>query len=292
MEDFLAHLAVQRRLSPNTIAAYRSDLTRYECWLSSRRRTLVTGTQDDLRAFLSEAANAGSAASTLRRKLAAVRGFYRHCQRQGVLTASPALSLEEPPPSRQLPVVLSQADVETLLEQPSPDTPRGLRDRAMLETMYSAGLRASETVDMQVRDVDLEDGMLTVTAGKGGKGRIVPVGAAAVEALRAYLPDARMEMLCGRAHSTLFVGRRGSGLTRQGLYKTVQTYASAAGLDERVGPHTLRHSFATHLLDGGCDLRTLQAMLGHSDLATTQVYLHTSIERLRGAYAAHPRARR
>jgi integrase/recombinase XerD len=191
-----------------------------------------------------------------------------------------------------LPLVLSREEVVMLLNEPRGSEPRALRDRALLEVMYACGLRASEAVGLELADVDIEEGLLRAR-GKGSKERIVPIGREAVGALRAYLQRGRPVLVGIKVESCLFVNRRGSGLTRQGLYKIIQGHAGRVGLQDRMSPHTLRHTFATHLLAGGCDLRSLQEMLGHADLATTQVYTHLSAERLKDAYfSAHPRAKR
>ena len=198
--------------------------------------------------------------------------------------------MSAPARGRKLPQVLSRAEIDNLLAQPKGTEPAALRDRALLELMYACGLRASEAIGLDVRDVDLERGVLRAR-GKGSKERIVPIGREAVAASRAYLERGRQAFVGLSDESRLFVNRRGKGLTRQGLYKIVQRHARAVGLDDRMSPHTLRHTFATHLLAGGCDLRSLQEMLGHADIATTQIYTHLSAERLKDAYfKAHPRA--
>jgi len=200
--------------------------------------------------------------------------------------------LRGPRKTQRLPRVLSRDEVARLLREPKGTEPRPLRDRALLEIMYACGLRASETISLQLGDIDLEEGVLRAR-GKGSKERLVPIGRQAVAALRVYCLRGRPELVGAGAETRLFVNRRGSGLTRQGLYEIVQGHARGAGLEDKMSPHTLRHTFATHLLAGGCDLRSLQEMLGHADLATTQVYTHLSAERLKDAYfSAHPRALR
>jgi integrase/recombinase XerD len=298
--DFLAYLELERGLSRNTLEAYRSDLQQFSQFLAERGTGVLEATHSDLAAFLAELA-AGSeerppaAAATLQRKAACLRSFYRHLRREGLLEHDPTAELRGPPGTRRLPQVLSREEVAALLDQPTGSEPLALRDRALLEVMYACGLRASEAVALELADVDLEEGMLRAR-GKGSKERIVPVGRRAVIALEDWCTHGR-PALVGRAAALgvveprVFVNRRGTGLTRQGLYKIVQGHARRAGLAARMSPHTLRHSFATHLLDGGCDLRSLQEMLGHADLATTQVYTHLSAERLKDVYfGAHPRA--
>ena len=295
--DFLAYLELERGLSRNTLSAYRCDLLQFGEFLDRGGMTVQTSTHGELAAFLSELAAGGEehppvAPSTLARKVACLRSFYRHLRLDGTIEHDPTADLHGPRKPQKLPHVLSRDEVAKLLAQPQGSDPLALRDRALLETMYACGLRASEAVGLELGDVDLEEGLLCAR-GKGSKERIVPIGRKAVAALLAYRGGGRPELLSERPQSRLFVNRRGGGLTRQGLYKIVQGHARRAGLEDRMSPHTLRHSFATHLLAGGCDLRSLQEMLGHADLATTQVYTHLSAERLKDAYfSAHPRASR
>ncbi|HEX4689307.1 MAG TPA: tyrosine recombinase, partial [Solirubrobacteraceae bacterium] len=231
------------------------------------------------------------APATLQRKVACLRSFYRHLRRQDMVADDPTVHLRAPRQSRRLPQVLTRGEVATLIAQPQGTAPTALRDRALLEIMYACGLRASEAIGLEISDIDLEDGVLRAR-GKGSKERLVPIGSAASRALAIYLGRGRTRLVGDRMEARLFVNHRGSGLTRQGLYKIVQRHARTAGLENRMSPHTLRHTFATHLLAGGCDLRSLQEMLGHADIATTQVYTHLSAERLKDVYFdAHPRAR-
>ena len=328
--DFLAYLELERGLSRNTLEAYRIDLLQLGEFLRRRGLSALDVGHRDLAAFLSELADgteerSAVAPATLQRKAACLRSFYRHLRREGLLEHDPTAELRGPPRLQRLPFVLTREEVSLLLRQPAGMEPLALRDRALLEIMYACGLRASETIALQLGDVDLEEGMLRAR-GKGSKERIVPVGSAAVAALLAWCErgrpvlaggagsetrpsraaassdarpsragassDARPSRGGSGAHS-LFLNHRGRPLTRQGLYKIVQSHARSAGLAERMSPHTLRHTFATHLLAGGCDLRSVQDMLGHADLATTQIYTHLSAERLKGVYFnAHPRAQR
>jgi integrase/recombinase XerD len=293
--DFLAYLELERGLSRNTLEAYRSDLLQFGAWLERNGRDALDVEHSDLSAFLAELAGgredrAPAAATTLQRKTACLRSFYRHLRRDEILDRDPTAELKPPRRSQRLPQVLSRDEVAHLLAQPKGTDPSALRDRALLELMYACGLRASEAVDLGVREVDLEAGILRAR-GKGSKERIVPVGSKAIAALRSYLERGRPALVGLGEESRLFVNRRGHRLTRQGLYKIVQRHARTAGLDDRMSPHTLRHTFATHLLAGGCDLRSLQEMLGHADIATTQIYTHLSAERLHDVYFdAHPRA--
>ena len=294
--DFLAYLELERGLSRNTLEAYRSDLLQFGEFLDRRPLNVKDARHGDLAAFLSElAAGAGErppvAAATLARKAACLRSFYRHLRREEMIEHDPTAELRGPRKTQRLPRVLSREEVASLLSEPKGTEPLPLRDRALLEVMYACGLRASEAIGLQASDVDLDEGMLRAR-GKGSKERVIPVGRQAVTALRTYEQRGRPTLVGYKVQTQLFVNHRGGALTRQGLYKIVQGHARGAGLEQKMSPHTLRHSFATHLLAGGCDLRSLQEMLGHADLATTQVYTHLSAERLKDVYfRAHPRAK-
>jgi integrase/recombinase XerD len=295
--DFLAYLELERGLSRNTLEAYRSDLLQFGEFLDRRGLDALRIGHREIAAFLSElaeghAGRAPVAATTLGRKVACLRSFYRHLRREGTIEHDPTAELRGPRKPQRLPRVLTRDEVNRLLDQPRGVAPLALRDRALLEVMYACGLRASEAVGLELADVDLEEGLLRAR-GKGSKERLVPIGRTALAALRVYCRSGRPTLLGERSTSRVFLNRRGTGLTRQGLYKIVKGHARRAGLAEKMSPHTLRHTFATHLLAGGCDLRSLQEMLGHADLATTQVYTHLSAERLKDAYfSAHPRASR
>ncbi len=295
--DFLAYLELERGLSRNTLEAYRSDLQQFAAFLDSRGLDVHGVAHGELAEFLGELAEGREgrppvAPTTLGRKVACLRSFYRHLRREELIEHDPTAELHGPRKPQRLPKVLSREEVRRLLEQPRGAGPLVLRDRALLEVMYACGLRASEAVGLELADLDLEEGLLCAR-GKGAKERIVPIGSSAITAMRAYIQRGRPALVGVQVQSRLFVNHRGGGLTRQGLYKVVQGHARHAGLEQKMSPHTLRHTFATHLLAGGCDLRSLQEMLGHSDLATTQIYTHLSAERLKDVYFdAHPRARR
>jgi integrase/recombinase XerD len=293
--DFLAYLEFERGLSRNTLEAYRADLLQFGAYLQAEGCGALEAGHAELAGFLRALAG-GTAerppltAATLQRKTACLRSFYRHLRRDGVITHDPTADLHGPRKSQKLPEVLSRDEVNRLLRAPQGSAPAALRDRALLEVLYACGLRASEAVGLALEDISLDDEFLHAR-GKGSKERLVPIGREAVSALRAYLLRARPLLVGLRPERHVFVNYRGGGLTRQGLYKIVQGYACSVGLGDRMSPHTLRHTFATHLLAGGCDLRTLQEMLGHADIATTQLYTHLSTERLRDVYFdAHPRA--
>jgi integrase/recombinase XerD len=296
--DFLAYLEFERGLSRNTLEAYRSDLLQYGAWLHARGIAPLEVTHSQLADFLAGLAEGDAVAerapvapATLQRKVACLRSFHRHLRRQELIDGDPTAHIRAPRQNRRLPKVLSRDEIGTLLDQPRGTEPAALRDRALLELMYACGLRASEAIDLEVGDLDLEEAVLRAR-GKGSKERLVPVGSTAIRAVIAYMQRGRPVLVGLRHEKALFVNHRGCGLTRQGLYKIVQRHARTAGLDEKMSPHTLRHSFATHLLAGGCDLRAVQEMLGHADIATTQLYTHLSTERLKDVYFdAHPRAR-
>ena len=293
--DFLGYLELERGLSRNTLEAYRSDLLQYGAFLARRALDPLRVEHADLAAFVSELADGTDgrrpvAAATLQRKVACLRSFYRHLRREQLIQRDPTAELRGPRRSKRLPKVLSRDEVRHLLEQPRGASLAAVRDRALLETMYACGLRASEAVALELAELDLEAGILRAR-GKGSKERIVPIGSKAIDALRHYVEHVRPQLVGIRDERHLFVNLRGTGLSRQGLYKIVQRHALTAGLQDRMSPHTLRHTFATHLLAGGCDLRSLQEMLGHADIGTTQIYTHLSTERLRDVYFdAHPRA--
>jgi integrase/recombinase XerD len=292
--DFLAYLEFERGLSRNTLQAYRTDLLQYGEFLAGRGVDAAQARAADVSEFLADLATGNGhppcSAATIHRKTACLRSFYRHLRREELVTDDPTAALRGPRRGRKLPQVLSHGEVNRLLSAPRGSEPAALRDRALLELMYASGLRASEAIGLEVTDVDLERGFVR-PHGKGSKERIVPLGRQAGAAVRSYLRSARPDLVGTRAEPKLFVNLRGKGLTRQGLYKIIQGHAKAAGLDGKMSPHTLRHTFATHLLSGGCDLRSVQEMLGHSDISTTQLYTHLSGEEIKEVYfKAHPRA--
>ena len=294
--DFLAHLELERGMARNTLQSYRSDLLQFGAFLSQRDRGAEDAEPADVADFLTELARGNGrppvTTSTIQRKSAALRSFYRHLRREGVRESDPTAQLTPPRKSRKLPRVLGRAEVQRLLEQPKGTDPIALRDRALLELMYACGLRASETIDLDVDQVDLIDHVV-LARGKGSKERLVPVGRTAARAVADYLRRGRPHLVGEQTQARLFVNFRGGSLTRQGLYKIIGRHAQSAGLQDKMSPHTLRHTFATHLLAGGCDLRSVQEMLGHADVSTTQLYTHLSNQHIKDAYfKAHPRARR
>jgi integrase/recombinase XerD len=300
--DFIAHLEFERGLARNTLEAYRTDLLQFGAFLKKRRTDATEVERSDVADFLADLAtgvapdedgNGGRppcSPATISRKTACLRSFYRHLRREELIDDDPTATLQPPQKSRKLPHVLSQAEVNKLLDSAKDADAISLRDRALLEVMYGCGLRASEAIGLEIGDVDMRRGFVR-PHGKGSKERIVPLGREAARAIERYLRAGRPELVGERLERKLFVNFRGGALTRQGLYKIIQRHAKAAGLEGKMSPHTLRHTFATHLLSGGCDLRSVQEMLGHADVATTQLYTHLSRERIKEVYfKAHPRA--
>jgi integrase/recombinase XerD len=274
--DFLSYLELERGLSRNTLNAYRTDLFQYGEYLSAHHLDALRARPAEVGEFLAELATGGPerppvSSSTIHRKAACLRSFYKHLRRDELIGDDPTASLAAPRRSKKLPHVLNYAEVQKLLAAPQGSEPTSLRDRALLEVMYACGLRASEVIGLEMTDIDLHEGFVRAR-GKGSKERLVPLGRQAIAAIRVYLRGGRPELLHGREEPRLFVNFRGGPLTRQGLYKIVQGYAALAGLDGRMSPNTLRHTFAGLALAGGGDLRSLQETLGHADIATTQVY--------------------
>jgi integrase/recombinase XerD len=291
LDLFLSHVRVEKGLAANSVEAYGRDLRRYAEHLEALG---VTGwpsvTRAEIQAHLAELVRRGISARSQARALSAIRSLHALLYSEKLAPVNAADEIDAPRAGRRLPEPVSRADVERLLAAPDARKPAGRRDRAMLELLYATGLRVSELVSLELNDLDLESRVL-VARGKGSKERLVPVGAPAAEAVRAYLAGARDALLRGRRSKDLFVTPRGRRLTRQGMAKLLGRYARAAGIRRRLSPHKLRHSFATHLLEGGADLRAVQAMLGHADVSTTQIYTHvdrTHARRLHERF--HPRA--
>lgn len=288
---FLGHLKVERNLSPNTIEAYGRDLVRLGRFLDGRGVRLaaevtVVCLTDYLLALAGEELSARSRA----RALVAIRGLFRFLAGEREIDGDPTETIDAPRIGRRLPDVLGMDAVDRLLAAPPTDTPRGLRDAAMLETLYATGLRVSELVTLAIGDLNLSAGWVRVT-GKGRKQRLVPLGQAAAERLTAYLAEVRPRLVRNQAERAVFLTERGRPMTRQGFWKLLRRYSRAAGIPRDVSPHKLRHSFATHLIERGADLRAVQAMLGHADISTTQIYTHVSRARLVELYRKHhPRA--
>ncbi len=293
ISSFLMHVRVEKGLSPNTVSAYQRDLNKFEEFARKRKLVVESVRRDDLVDFLSGLYRQKLESRTVARQLVTLRNFFRFAQIQELIPEDPSLSLESPKIRRHLPGYLRLEEVEKLLEQPDSKTPTGLRDRAMLEVLYSTGLRVSELTGLGVSDLDAKVGCVRCI-GKGDKERIVPVGKKALSIVDKYLREGRPAMLRsvkGGGSSALFVNRRGMALSRVGVWKILSAYGRRAGLRVALTPHMLRHSFATHLLERGADLRSVQLMLGHADISTTQIYTHVVEERLKQIYKAHhPRA--
>jgi integrase/recombinase XerC len=295
LADYLRYLSLERNASPHTVKSYREDLHQavefFTTAPAGAARTPEQVTPRLVRAYLAWLHERRYAKATIARRLAAVRSWFRYLCRQGVLPANPADALRGPRQERRLPHFLTEADLLRLLEAPPTDDPFGLRDRAILETLYSAGLRVGELVGLEVEDLDLEAGLATVR-GKGKKERLAVLGKPALKALARWLA-ARADLLHAnqRAAAAVFLNKHGTRLTARSVGRLVAKYLAQAGLDPRTSPHTLRHSFATHLLDRGADIRSVQELLGHASLSTTQVYTHLTTRRLHDTYRqAHPRA--
>jgi integrase/recombinase XerD len=286
---FLEFLTVEKGLSSNTVLSYRRDLDRYLLFLKRVQIQPLKAGEEDLIRFIHRESRAGLGARSLARLIATLRSFHKFLVLEGLRDKNPAANLTPPRTWLALPKFLSVEEVERLLEQPGTESFQGLRDRAMLEVLYASGLRVSELVWLRTDNMNLKDGFL-ICKGKGGKERVVPLGASAVRAVKRYLEEARPK-LSKRPTPVLFLTVRGGAFTRQGFWKLLKAYAAKAGLPDKISPHVLRHSFATHLLERGADLRSVQLMLGHSQITTTQIYTHVSRERLRRVYEKyHPRA--
>ena len=288
---YLDELRVSRRLSPNTILAYQRDLDRLVAFADRLDRSPETLDRHDLEAFVRQFMSSGLSPRSVARLVACVRGFYRFLVLDGHLPGSPADDLRAPRSWPALPRFLSIDQVDLLLSQPDASTPVGVRDRALLELLYATGMRVTELVSLEVGDVRLDDGCLTCL-GKGAKERVVPIGRVATDWVRRYLASARPTLLKGRASAFLFVNARGGlSLSRVGFWKIIKKYGRQAGLTQELSPHVVRHSFATHLLERGADLRMIQTLLGHADLSTTQIYTHILEARLKAVYDEfHPRS--
>mgnify|MGYP001175460434 CR=1 FL=1 len=291
IDAFIDALWLEDGLAANTLSAYRRDLEGFEKWLQTEfSKSLPEAGEEDIQAWFS-ATNPTSRASTSNRRLAALRRYYFWAHRQGLIAQDPCLKLQSSRQPPRFPKTLTEAQVEALLRAPDVGSALGLRDRAMLETLYATGLRVSELVNIGVLDVNLSDGVARVIMGKGGKDRLVPMGMEAQHWVDRYLREARPPLLGPYRSDALFVTARGGPMTRQAFWQLIRKYAIKAGIHAPLSPHVLRHAFATHLLNHGADLRVVQMLLGHADISTTQIYTHVARERLRQLHARHhPRA--
>ena len=294
MNDYLAtyldYLTVERGASPHTLDAYRRDLRRFIGFMTERgREDIETVTPEDVLAFIAYLRGLDLSANSVNRSLAAIRGFYRFLSKERKTLASPVDRLATGKTWMLLPNVLSIQDIDRLLAQPGMNSPAAMRDSAILEMLYATGLRVTELIELTVHSIDWQAGFVVVM-GKGRKERVTPMSRTAYDLLRRYVEEARGALLKGRMSNSLFVNKSGGKFTRQGLWKLVKKYARAAGMEEKVHPHTFRHTYATHLLEGGADLRAVQVMLGHADIATTQIYMHITRDRLKSVHKRfHPR---
>lgn len=287
IERFRHYLWLERGLSDNTIQSYTSDLKLFANWLHEFDITLHEVETEHVLSYLSERVQAGIAARTTARLLSSLKRFYNLLSREGLVSGDPTALVDAPKIGRPLPGSLSEAQVERLLNAPDPDSPEGVRDRAMLELTYASGLRVSELIELKLPQINTTAAVMRVT-GKGNKERLLPVGDLALEYLEQYMQSARDELLKGNGTcDRVFVTRRGGGLTRQAFWYRVKKYAQLAGIKQSLSPHTLRHAFATHLVNNDADLRVVQLLLGHSNISTTQIYTHVAAERLKSLHSEH-----
>jgi integrase/recombinase XerD len=285
IDEFCDTLWLEDGLAKNTLDAYRRDLNLFAAWLQRRGKRLHAAQPDDLLAYFAER-HADSKATSANRRLAVLKRFYQMALRQNRIDADPCLHMKSAKQAPRFPKTLTEAQVEALLAAPDRATPLGLRDRTMLELMYASGLRVSELVDLKSVEVGMNEGVLRIT-GKGGKTRLVPFGEEARAWIERYLREARGVILNGRVDDALFVTARGGAMTRQMFWTLIKKYARMADINAPLSPHTLRHAFATHLLNHGADLRVVQLLLGHADISTTQIYTHVARERLKKLHAQH-----
>jgi integrase/recombinase XerD len=286
VERFIDALLLEEGLSANTLEAYRRDLEAFARWLADKRRRLPGVTPEHLREYVSARTSAGARARTSARLLSSLKRFYRYAVREELMQRDPTALLEAPKLGRPLPKTLTEQQVEELLRAPDTATALGQRDRAMLETLYATGLRVSELVGLKLGQLGLTQGVVRVI-GKGNKERLVPLGEEAIEWLQRYLREARAELVKRRATDAVFPTARGAAMTRQAFWHNLKRHARTAGIRVALSPHTLRHAFATHLLNHGADLRVVQMLLGHADLSTTQIYTHVAKARLKMLHAQH-----
>jgi integrase/recombinase XerD len=288
---FMQYITAERGLSDNTVAAYRRDLTRYIRFLHDKRSGVRprSASKDDVGVFFSWLRSLDLATTSIARTMSSIRMFHRFMNNEGLAEENPAVNLDTPKLERTLPAVLTRTEIERLLITPDLDTVLGLRDRTMLECAYATGLRVSEMVSLGLQDLHVEQGYIRVL-GKGNKERLIPIGQTAINFISDYIDESRPVLDHGESQGVLFLNWRGNPMSRMAFWLILKTYCQDAEIDKKVSPHTLRHSFATHLLEGGADLRAVQEMLGHTSIATTQIYTHVDRERLKAMHKAyHPR---
>lgn len=287
IERYIDAMWMEKGLSDNTLSSYRRDLRQFNDWLSKNRKsTVIRADRGQLQAYLGARLEQGQSQRSTARFMSCVRGFYRYLLREGRITVDPTLDIESPKLGRPLPKSLSEKDVEALLAAPDLENALEFRDRTMLELLYACGLRVSELTSLQLVQVSLNQGVVRVF-GKGSKERLVPMGEEALAWLQRYLVGARVDLLKGNPGDVVFPSKRGSQMTRQAFWYRIKIYAQRAGIKKDLSPHTIRHAFATHLLNHGADLRVVQMLLGHSDLTTTQIYTHVAKQRMQELHAQH-----
>lgn len=291
LSEFINYLAVERGLAQNTLESYGRDLRQYQNYLENTNRDFIKDSnRNTILNYLNNLQSKGRAVSTISRNLAAIKSFYQYLVRERYLEKDPAANLESPKLEKKLPKILSISEVEELLKQPNTLLPTGLRDKAMLELLYATGIRVSELISLNISDINLDMGYIKCY-GKGSKERIVPLGSIAAKCVQEYMSKGRNKLVRTYEEAALFVNHHGNRLTRQGFWKIIKKYAHEANIMKDITPHTLRHSFATHLLENGADLRSVQEMLGHADISTTQIYTHVTKNHLKEVYdKTHPRA--
>ncbi len=286
IEQFLDALWTEQGLSANTLNAYRSDLDQFSAWVNRQGCSLTNMARSDVQSYLAQSVSEGVKPRTTARQLSSLRRFYRYLLREAIVETDPTAELESPKLGRPLPKSLNEEEIERLLDAPDVDTSLGLRDRAMLETLYATGLRVSELVGLALFQLNLDQGVVKII-GKGSKERLVPLGEEAALWLARFLEKARPLLLKGTNTDAVFPSNRGRAMSRQAFWHNIKRYAAMADIEKPISPHTLRHAFATHLVNHGADLRVVQMLLGHSDLSTTQIYTQVARERLKQLHAAH-----
>jgi integrase/recombinase XerD len=286
IDRYIDAMWMEKGLSDNTLASYRRDLKQFACWLEKQRQQLLSVSRDQVMAYLATKIQKGDSPRSTARHLSCLRGFYQYQLRESVMSVDPTLEVESPKLGRPLPKSLTEAEVEALLQAPNTDDPLELRDRAMLELLYASGLRVSELVGLQMGQLSMSQAVVRVM-GKGSKERLVPTGEEALHWLQRYFQQGRPVLLGERVSDVVFPSKRGTQMTRQTFWHRIKQYTVRAGINKNLSPHTLRHAFATHLINHGADLRVVQLLLGHSDLSTTQIYTHVARERMKDLHAQH-----
>jgi integrase/recombinase XerD len=291
LNNYLEYLSVERGLAKNTIDAYKRDLISFIAFLRAKKAININSVSTTtIISYLLQMQKSGKASSSISRACAAIKSFFQFLFKESIIEEDPTENIDTPKLKHRLPKVLTVQEVEKLLSQPNMTNPLGIRDRSILELMYATGIRVSELTSLHIDDVNLEAGFLRCT-GKGSKERIIPVADITLDCLKLYISGARKELLSGKESKILFVNRQGAAISRQGVWKIIRKYSKKAGISKKITPHTLRHSFATHLLEHGADLRAVQEMLGHADISTTQIYTHLTRSKIKEIYDnTHPRA--